>query len=231
VVLTPRRWCQALRKYPQSDGGKQARSPGRARRKPLKPLRREGRSVSAEPVCSCAFLLLHLARETAGAARTRSSLRPLVFRGQDEAQLGRNPRRENADTRQKNTRQKAQGRQSGACPTIVDGDRDGWWLERQSLPWLTFVATGSRSRAPLPTGRDRQKAARCGHTRPIFCPRSRLYLGGRKTMALKLRADCGQTRGQYPAPPPERLELKGLIFGEIDLAARPNPKAAEAGAK
>jgi len=47
--------------------------------------------------------------------------------------------------------------------------------------------------------------------RPIFRPGSRLYLTCRKTMALKLRADCGQTRGQYPAPPPERLELKGLI--------------------
>jgi hypothetical protein len=37
-------------------------SPGRARRKPLKPLRGEGRSVSAEPVCSCAFALciLHM---------------------------------------------------------------------------------------------------------------------------------------------------------------------------
>ena len=30
-------------------------------------------------------------------------------------------------------------------------------------------------------------------------------------MALKLGADRGQTRGQYPAPPPEQLELKGLI--------------------
>jgi hypothetical protein len=40
-------------------------------------LRREGRSVSAEPVCSCALLPMRiLARETAGAARTRSSLRP-----------------------------------------------------------------------------------------------------------------------------------------------------------
>ncbi|MDO9560680.1 MAG: hypothetical protein Q7J60_03590, partial [Bradyrhizobium sp.] len=39
--------------------------------------RREGRSVSAEPVCSCAFVLCEFAHETAGAARTRSSLRPL----------------------------------------------------------------------------------------------------------------------------------------------------------
>src|SRR3977135_3192008 len=50
VVLTPRRWRQVrgccvgptgLRQNvnPLSDGGKRARSPGRARRKPLKPLR------------------------------------------------------------------------------------------------------------------------------------------------------------------------------------------------
>jgi hypothetical protein len=39
VVLTPRRWRQVQRSYPLDDGGKRARSPGRARRKPLKPLR------------------------------------------------------------------------------------------------------------------------------------------------------------------------------------------------
>jgi hypothetical protein len=39
---------------------------------------------------------VHFARETAGAARTRSSLRPLFFRGtRFLAQLGRAPRREN----------------------------------------------------------------------------------------------------------------------------------------
>src|SRR5258708_5952183 len=41
-----------------------------------KPLRREGRIASAEPVCSCACSYAHLARETAGAARIRLSLRP-----------------------------------------------------------------------------------------------------------------------------------------------------------
>ena len=46
-----------------------------------KPLRREGRTASAEPVCSCAFLFATFAHETAGAARTRSSLRPLFFEG------------------------------------------------------------------------------------------------------------------------------------------------------
>src|SRR5882724_10466435 len=45
VVLTPRRWRQVFAGSisGESDGGNKARSPGRARRKPLKPLRREGR--------------------------------------------------------------------------------------------------------------------------------------------------------------------------------------------
>ena len=43
-----------------------------------KPLRREGRTASASPVCSCAHFLCINAHETAGAARTRSSLRPFL---------------------------------------------------------------------------------------------------------------------------------------------------------
>jgi hypothetical protein len=39
VVLTPRRWCQVGGSNSADDGGKRARSPGRARYKPLKPLR------------------------------------------------------------------------------------------------------------------------------------------------------------------------------------------------
>jgi hypothetical protein len=66
VVLTPRRWCQVLGKQASckflgGDGGKQARSPGRARRKPLKPLRGECRATRCdrgdELVC---FLPLHM---------------------------------------------------------------------------------------------------------------------------------------------------------------------------
>ena len=41
-----------------------------------------------------------------------------------------------------------------------------------------------------------------GGQQPIFSPRSRVGSLRRKTMALKLGADRGQTRGQYPAPPP-----------------------------
>jgi hypothetical protein len=67
VVLTPRRWRSSLRSGVSAltgltrcagDGDKKARSPGRARKKPLKPLRREGR-VSRR-TCgdySCAFYL------------------------------------------------------------------------------------------------------------------------------------------------------------------------------
>src|SRR6476660_2402628 len=46
--------------------------------------------ASAEPVCSCAFSFVHFAHETAGAARTRSSLRPLLFmRAEVDAKPGR----------------------------------------------------------------------------------------------------------------------------------------------
>jgi hypothetical protein len=44
------------------------------------PLRRECRTASAEPVCSCALFFVHLAHETVGAARTRRSLLPLIER-------------------------------------------------------------------------------------------------------------------------------------------------------
>src|SRR5438132_11730914 len=47
-------------------------------------------------VCSCAVLFAQIARETAGAACTRSSLRPLFSRGQKKMQTSGEPRRENA---------------------------------------------------------------------------------------------------------------------------------------
>jgi hypothetical protein len=68
VVLTPRRWCQVCAEAIRAgDGGKKARSPGRARRKTLKPLRRECRLMR----CTCgdyARVLFHFAREAAGAS-------------------------------------------------------------------------------------------------------------------------------------------------------------------
>src|ERR1700753_3816528 len=74
----PRRWHSSPRRrvrHHTVDGGKKARSPGRARSKPLKPLRREGRMIRAHlwRLHSCAFLTAHGA---AGAVGTRSSPRP-----------------------------------------------------------------------------------------------------------------------------------------------------------
>jgi hypothetical protein len=50
--------------------------------------------ASAEPVCSCAFFLVHFAHETAGAARIRLSLRPLIERVRNFQQTSGEMRRE-----------------------------------------------------------------------------------------------------------------------------------------
>src|SRR6266853_1999780 len=62
---------------PLDDGGKRARSPGRARYKPLKPLRAGMLGDSGVLVYSCAFYYSS-AHEAAGAAGTRRSPRPLL---------------------------------------------------------------------------------------------------------------------------------------------------------
>jgi len=67
------------------DGGKKARSPGRARYKLLKPLRRKAGSFG-EPVVTTLVCLFYFAREAAGAAGTRLSLRPLFSWANGHAQ-------------------------------------------------------------------------------------------------------------------------------------------------
>jgi hypothetical protein len=64
VVLTPRRWRQVGddASHHAGDGGKKARSPGRARNKPLKPLCGECRVVPAEPVVTNARATYHTTR-------------------------------------------------------------------------------------------------------------------------------------------------------------------------
>ena len=92
VVLTPRRWRQVLekRKLLRGDGGKRARSPGRARRKPLKPLRREGRVVSGEPVVTTLVWFVFSPHGAAGASCARLSLCPLQGAGdRNQAKLAR----------------------------------------------------------------------------------------------------------------------------------------------
>src|ERR1035437_1815772 len=74
------------------DGDKQARSPGRARRKPLKPLRAGMPGDSGGPVVTDSCALFYFAREAAGAAGTPHSPRPPGRR--TVATLGRFPPRE-----------------------------------------------------------------------------------------------------------------------------------------
>ena len=94
VVLTPRCWRQVGGKYPAGDGGKRAvhRGDHEVSRKAIA----QGRSECSRcPVCSCAPLFAQIARETAGAASTRSSLRPLIsMRANEDANLGRSASRE-----------------------------------------------------------------------------------------------------------------------------------------
>ena len=97
VVPTPRRWRQVAWKFPRGDGGKKAGHQGE-RGVSRKPPRRESRIASAGPVCSCAFFRFS-AHGTAGAARTRLSLRPLCFRRVAiDASLGRIAPRERGPT-------------------------------------------------------------------------------------------------------------------------------------
>src|SRR5207245_3845698 len=71
----------------RDDGGKRARSPGRARYKPLKPLRREGRVISATPVVTTlCFLPMHRGR---GCGEHPAFPAPSVFRGWFAQHLGR----------------------------------------------------------------------------------------------------------------------------------------------
>jgi hypothetical protein len=62
--------------YSAGDGGKRARSPGRARHKPLKPLRAGMPGVPVYSLLLVCFLPLPSAREAAGAAGIRHSPRP-----------------------------------------------------------------------------------------------------------------------------------------------------------
>jgi len=62
VVLTPRRWRQVRGNFPRNDGGKKARSPGRARNKPLKPLRAGMPGESGGPVVTTLVCYHHTLR-------------------------------------------------------------------------------------------------------------------------------------------------------------------------
>src|SRR5437764_9221623 len=98
-VVWPGRRCAGV-KFSRSqllggDGGKRAvhRGERAISRKAIAQGRPE---CSRCPVCSCALLFAQIARETAGAASTRSSLRPLSSGGQTKMQTSGDQRREKA---------------------------------------------------------------------------------------------------------------------------------------
>jgi hypothetical protein len=74
---------------------------GESTKQAVKPLRREGRDAPPVPVCSCAALFAQIARETAGAASTRSSLCPPTRRAGSRQQTSDAKRREIAKTRRR----------------------------------------------------------------------------------------------------------------------------------
>src|SRR5687768_17210511 len=76
------------------DGGKKAVNQGK-HEVSRKAIAQRSPECSRCPVCSCALLFAQIERETAGAASTRSSLRPLSFRrANEDANLGRSASRE-----------------------------------------------------------------------------------------------------------------------------------------
>ena len=105
MVLTPRRWRQVLWRRvgptgrgravnPQGDGDNKARSPGRSRGNPLKPLRAGMPGESGEPVVTNSYAF-YFACEAAGASSTRHSPRPLnVQKALQDAKLARGVRRD-----------------------------------------------------------------------------------------------------------------------------------------
>jgi hypothetical protein len=95
VVLTPRRWRQALRQCPQGDGGKKARFTRESTKETVKTIAQGMPGYSGEPVVTTLVCFFIFAREAMGAAGARRSLRPLLSEGvRFVDQLGRFTSRE-----------------------------------------------------------------------------------------------------------------------------------------
>jgi hypothetical protein len=152
VVLTPRRWRQVPRKQklPGGDGGKQARSPGRARNKLLKPLRAgmPGDPGATVVTTSCA---LYLCTRDCGCnghpafpAPPWGSATPSWGR-RIHAQLGRIKPRERAAVSQ--TRILNEDRHARACPghpcfgctKDVGGRKKTWMAGTSPAMTISFV--------------------------------------------------------------------------------------------
>src|SRR5215207_7576949 len=150
VVWFGRRGAGAKSKRSEAlrdDGGKRAvlRGEHEVSRKAIAQGRPE---CSRCPVCSCAVLFAQIARETAGAASTRSSLRPPFRRGQTKMQTSGDQRRENAQARQPSLRAQ---RSNPSIPALRrgllrcarnDGERPGFASS------LTVERRSQRARPP-----------------------------------------------------------------------------------
>ena len=134
--------------------------------------------LSAGPVCSCARSQCAIAHETAGAARTRSSLRPLFSRRANEgANLGRNASREREviSSRHRPRLVRRSSRSKGGRRTIQysRGGSDG--VER---PQRTGYPAGACHRAAIRPTRWR------GKTNPSSCCRHRARSRATRWLAM-----------------------------------------------
>jgi len=125
-------WRRCLRIAPMTVTIKSG-SPGRARRTPLKPSRREGPADPAVPVVTTRVLFV--AREAMGAAGTRSSLRPPFTRAAFSQNSGAR-RSETADVRHVVARSVS----DEATQTVVAKKS---WIASRSL------SSGRASRGPV----------------------------------------------------------------------------------
>ena len=137
--------------------------------------------LSAGPVCSCARFLCAIAHETAGAARTRSSLRPLFSRrANEDANLGRNASREREviSSRHRPRLVRRSSRSEGGRRTIQysRGGSDG--VER---PQRTGYPAGACHRAAIRPTRWR------GKTNPSNCCRHRARSRATRRLAMTRR--------------------------------------------
>ena len=90
VVLTPQWLASSLQSDPQATETTKPNSPGRARSKPSNHCAGKAGLPPLNLYARVRFLSMPFAHETAGAARTRSSLLPLLSRDAVAAKLGQN---------------------------------------------------------------------------------------------------------------------------------------------
>jgi hypothetical protein len=164
----------------------------------------------AEPVCSCAFFYAQAAHETAGAARTRLSLRPLVFRGQRSTQSSGASRRENVESHLFDRIQAASLREALATKQSIYPRVETWIASPARYDGLESFVRPRHSRPCAPLGRPTQEAAfsrmanrsrlaryslRSAH---IFSRISGAADGRRRTFYSQVRAGTGPSHSRSP---------------------------------